>query len=107
MRKRIPKEYLGAFKNGHRKSAREFIDEELATKLLERVERGCLESEKALVWLTKFNNEYYKSVIDRDDPKAFHKTRSELTECDARKYRQQMDMFSYLNRTKTHGGEDE
>lgn len=73
----IPKRFLGAFKAGHRASAREFIDEELAYKLLKRVlssNYSDTEAIEALDYLTKFNNEYHKAVIKKGDRKAFHNT---------------------------------
>ncbi len=98
--RRIPKEFLGAFKKGHRKSAREFIDDEFSKALLERAQSGCEKSLQALEWIAKFNNEYYKAVIKRDDPKAFHKTKELISECDHRKYAMSMDVFLNLNKKK-------
>lgn len=74
---RIPKQYLGAFKCGHRASAREFIDEELSQKLLLRIldsDYKDKEAMQALSFITKFNNEYHKNVIRKDDPEALHNT---------------------------------
>lgn len=72
----IPKEFLGAFKAGHRPSAREFIDESLAWQLLKKWQKSKgtdKESYDALVYLTKFNNEYHKNVIPKDNT-ALHNT---------------------------------
>jgi hypothetical protein len=74
----IPKRFLGAFKVGHRASAKEFIDEELAYKLLKRIldsNYSDLDALKALDYLTKFNNEYHKAVIKKGDRTALHKTK--------------------------------
>lgn len=101
----IPKEYLGAFKKGHRKSAREFIDEELAYRLLERAQNGCEESRKALEWLTQFNNEFHKAVINKTDPKAFHNTDELRKECNQRSYAQKNDLFTRLNKSKKQEGD--
>lgn len=66
-RPRIPKEYLGAFKEGHRPNAKEFIDDEFAWELLKKTLSGCLKSKEILEWLTKFNNEYYRGMFTGDD----------------------------------------
>jgi len=65
--RRIPKEFLGAFKRGHRHAAREFIDEDLAEELLKKTIEGDSEAKKALQWLTRFNNELYKDVFENSD----------------------------------------
>lgn len=73
----IPKRFLGAFKAGHRASAREFIDEELSYKLLRKIlnsNYSDLASMEALDYLTKFNNEYHKAVLKKGDPNALHNT---------------------------------
>lgn len=116
MSKRVPKEFLGAFKKGHRKVVREFIDEELAIKLLEKVQQGCKTSRKALEWLTKFNNEYYKDVINKNSalhknqiiPGEFDKKGKPLTfdkECEQRISRARKDIFPRLNKFKNQGDE--
>jgi hypothetical protein len=63
LKKRIPKEFLGAFKAGHRHAAREYIDEDLAWGLLRLLNEGRKGAREALEWLTQFNNEYYKCVF--------------------------------------------
>ncbi len=62
---RIPKEYLGAFKKGHRHAAREYVDEEFAEGLLRLSQSGVAWAREALEWITKFNNEYYKCVFTK------------------------------------------
>ncbi len=112
----IPREYLGAFKKGHRKSAREFIDDELSYTLLERAEAGCEESRKALQWIAQFNNEYYKNVIGRNDGQAFHRAQvipnefdkkgRPLTfkkECEKREYDMKNDAFLFSDKSKKQG----
>ncbi len=96
----IPKRFLGAFKKGHRKSAREFIDEELAFKLLDLAEKGDQEAIKALDWLTQFNNEYHKAVINKADKNALHGTDRLRQECNQRSYATRNDIFSHLTRKK-------
>jgi len=66
--KRIPKEFLGAFKCGHRMASKDFIDEDFSRELLKRTMRGDEEAKKALEFLTKFNNEYHKNVLVKEDP---------------------------------------
>ena len=73
----IPKQYLGAFKAGHRASAREFIDEELSFKLLDKIIKSNYTDQKSmdeLAYITKFNNEFHKNVVKKDDPEALHNT---------------------------------
>lgn len=91
----IPREFLGAFKKGHRKSAREFIDEELSVELLKKALAGCEESRKALEWVTKFNNEYHKAVIKKDDPTAFHSSDELREDCNRRSYLCKNDLYSH------------
>lgn len=75
MSKRVPKEFLGAFKQGHRANVRDFIDDEFAHKLLKQVQKNNdPEARAALEWLTKYNNEYYRGVLKKNDPKAIHNT---------------------------------
>lgn len=71
---KIPKEYLGAFKAGHRPSAREFIDDELSFELLRKVLEGDQEAKRMLEYITRFNNEFHKNVIKKGDKKALHNT---------------------------------
>lgn len=60
MAKPIPRQYRSAFKQGHRVSAREYIDDELAHLLWERGDPKSLET---LEWIAKFNNEYYGAFL--------------------------------------------
>lgn len=90
----VPKEFLGAFKRGHRQHSREFIDEELPLKLLKAAEQGCEESRKALLWLTKFNNEYHKGVVKKGDAKALHNTKELRKDCEDRLYRRKVDLYT-------------
>lgn len=84
IKKRVPKEYLGAFKPGHRKGVREYVDDDFSYKLLEKALDGCLESKKALEFLTRFNNEFLRGVVKKNDPKALHNTPKLYKEaCDA------------------------
>lgn len=66
VKRKIPKEYLGAFKEGHRKTARSFVDQDYTLDLLFKAERGDQASKEALEWITKFNNEHYKCVFKKD-----------------------------------------
>lgn len=69
-KKRIPRELLGAFKEGHRFTARDFVDDEFARKLLNLALRGNKDAQAVLKYIAQFNNEYYKAV--------FTKTRSDF-----------------------------
>ncbi len=80
IKKRVPKHLRGAFKNGHRLGVTEYIDEEFSFELLKRMKAGDKEAEAALEWLTKYNNEYYRGILRKDDPTAIHKTRKAYKE---------------------------
>jgi hypothetical protein len=71
IKKRIPKQFLGAFKAGHRHAAKEYVDEEFSLSLLKRAELGCEKSKEALEFITKFNNEYYKCVFTKTEEDFF------------------------------------
>lgn len=91
----IPKEYLGAFKAGHRKTSIDFIDEELAFVLLRKVQKdNCQKSKEALEFLTKFNNEYYKNVIKKGDPNAIHSSDELRLDCYDGENSRNRDMFT-------------
>ena len=97
----IPKEYLGAFKKGHRYSSRDMIDEEMSWMLLERIinSNGTdREAVEALTYLTKFNNEYHKNVIKKDDEDALHNTDELRRSCYARENAKNRDIMSVQNR---------
>ncbi len=99
----IPREYLGAFKAGHRASSRPFIDEELAKRLLRKViDENCEESKAHLEYITKFNNEYYKAVVKKGDENALHYTDALRKDCYNRDNQRRRDVFCcvelvYLN----------
>lgn len=90
----MPKEYLGAFKKGHRLASQEFIDEELSLILLRKAEEGCEESKKALEWLTKFNNEFHKCVIRKGDETALHNTAELRRDLNQRNYARRNDLYT-------------
>lgn len=97
----IPREYLGAFKAGHRAKSREFIDEELSYKLLDKVmSEGCEESRRALEYLTKFNNEFHKNVLKKGDPNALHNTDELRKACYNRNYALVKDDYPMTGRGK-------
>lgn len=91
MKKRIPKEYLGAFKEGHRKTAREFIDDDFARRLLRQSQSGDLAAKEALDYLTRFNNEYYKTVFKKDETDLHSTPESKRERYNAR-YARHMDI---------------
>lgn len=64
----IPKRFLGAFKAGHRPSARQFIEDDFAWVMLRRwVASGETdkEAEAHLEYMTTFNNEHHKNVVSK------------------------------------------
>ncbi len=75
------KTILGAFKRGHRKNVQDYIDEEFSWKLLEAAKNGCKQSQEALVFLAKFNNEYHKNVVKKGDKKALHASHKLRKDC--------------------------
>lgn len=95
----VPKEYLGAFKAGHRKASKEFIDEGLSQQLLRQVKNGCEASKEALAWLTKFNNEFHKNVIKKGDQTALHKKDVHRLDCYSRQHAINRDIASVGYRT--------
>jgi len=91
----IPKEFLGAFKAGHRPSARGYIDDELSYELLAKVlNDGCEKSRSLLAYITKFNNEYYKNVIKKGDESALHASDELRGDCYARNNARSRDLFN-------------
>jgi len=93
----IPKRFLGAFKVGHRPSAKEFIDEELSRALLKRVlesDYADTEAVDALDYLTRFNNEFHKNVIKKDDPDRLHKTKKQIKSLYSRENAKNRDVMS-------------
>ena len=98
----IPKQYLGAFKVGHRESAKEFIDEELSFSLLEKIiksEWTDQVSMDALAYITKFNNEFHKNVIKKGDNNALHNTDALRKQLYARENARNRDITSLQRRS--------
>jgi len=90
----IPREYLGAFKAGHRAAARPFIDGDLAYRLLSRVmSQGCDEARGALEYITRFNNEFYKDVFKKNE-ESLHNTRELRKSCGDRNNSRNRDAYS-------------
>lgn len=94
----IEKKFLGAFKKGHRSDVREFIDEELSFELLKKARSGCKASETALMWLSRFNNEYHKDLIKKGDPEALHNSDELVLDCSRRRYATRYDVFCYVKK---------
>lgn len=107
----IPKQYLGAFKQGHRVSAREFIDDEFSYQLLERILDSNWTDEEAmknLAYITKFNNEHHKNVVKAIKPKnkkaikdQLHNTKALVKDCNDRENARNRDIIS-RNRDKIY-----
>jgi len=92
--KRIPKEFLGAFKCGHRLASKDFIDEDFSRELLKRTMRGDEEAKNALEYLTKFNNEFHKNVIKKGDESALHAKTEHRLDCYARENARNGDVYT-------------
>lgn len=93
----IPKRFLGAFKVGHRPSAKEFIDEDLSRALLKRVldsNYTDAEAVSALDYLTRFNNEFHKNVISKTDPNRLHRTEKQVRSLYSRENSKNRDVMS-------------
>lgn len=107
----IPKHYLGAFKQGHRVSAREFIDDEFSYQLLEKILDSNwtdVEAMKTLAYITKFNNEHHKNVVKAIKPKnrkaikdQLHNTKALVKDCNDRENARNRDIIS-RNRDKIY-----
>lgn len=96
---RIPKEYLGAFKCGYRKSLREFIDEELSWVLLRKInETGCEEAKAHLRYIARFNQEFYVAALRVDSVDPIHSPTPEMvSELDRKNYVQKNDVLNGPN----------
>lgn len=80
---KIPIQYLGAFKAGHRPQMREYIDDDLSWELLNRIIKSNYTDKEAmeqLAYITKFNNEYYKKV-GLNQPDALHQSEQQKKDC--------------------------
>ena len=99
---KVPKEYLGAFKKGHRYSVRDEVHEDLSWSLLNRIidskytDTAAME---ALAFLSKFNNEYLKNVIKKGDETALHNTDALRKDCYYRTNCRNRDIMS-INQNK-------
>ncbi len=96
-RPQIPEAFLGAFKAGHRAISRDFIDEELSYRLLNKIVDSNytdLESIKHLQFITKFNNEFHKNVIKKGDPLALHSSDDLRRDCYQRENSRNRDIMS-------------
>lgn len=94
MSRSVPKEYLGAFKRGHRMASKEFIDDEFSFELLKRAGQNDQKALDALKFLTKFNNEYHKAFLKKGDPDALHNTDKTRKECYAQNNRRNRDALN-------------
>lgn len=82
----IPKEYLGAFKAGHRHRTRFYIDETLSWELLRKiVEEDCKKSASELAYIARFNNEFERGSLKKGDPANLHQGSELEKECYNRK----------------------
>lgn len=101
----IPKIYLGAFKIGHRRTSREFIDDAFADELLKKVQKdNCPKAKEALEFLTKFNNEFHKNVVKKGDKKALHSKEEHRIDCSRRDNARNRDVFVRHERSTTFEG---
>lgn len=95
---RIPKQFLGAFKAGHRPSAREYIDETFSWELLKKIQDSNwtdLEAIHALEYITRFNDEFHKNVIKKDGH-ALHSTDALRKSCYGRENSRNRDVMAIL-----------
>lgn len=97
----VPRQYLGAFKCGHREKAKEFVDEEFSRELLARITASNgkdLKAIEALSYLSKFNNEFHKCLIKKGDPAALHNTDKLRRDVYSKQNSRTRDVLSYKNR---------
>ncbi len=101
--KRIPREFLGAFKEGHRFAAREFIDDDLSHELLNRARLGDKEASEALAFYAKFNNEFYK-VVFKKDGSDLNYSKQEESDRNKDRYRRSCDVQRFASRCSSMDG---
>lgn len=102
----VPIRWLGAFSKGHRASAREFIDDEFSYGLLDKALNGDEKAASALDYLSKFNNEYHKNVIRKDDPNALHHTDTLRRDLYARENAKNRDIMSVRKTQRIYWEQD-
>ena len=88
---------MSCFKAGHRVASKEFIDEEFAKDLLEKIEESQYTDKEAMAtldFLHKFNSEYHKNVLKKDDPTALHQTKKLRRDCYSRENGRNRDILS-------------
>lgn len=96
-KKQVPKRFLGAFKMGHRPSVKEFVDEEQSWTLLERIYQSDWKDEeaiKALDYLAKFYNEYYRNAVKKGRDSDLHSSDSLRKDCYSRTNARNRDIMS-------------
>jgi len=101
----VPAKYLGAFKKGHRFSSRDMIDEDLAWTLLDRIEKSKgtdVEAIQAMEYLVKFNNEFHKNIIKKNDPTALHNTDELRRDLYSRENAKNRDIMSVQNQNYSY-----
>lgn len=79
-------------------NSKEFIDEELSHKLLEKALAGDEEAANTLRWLSRFNNEFHKDLIRKGDKNALHKTDELRLDCHRRNYARRHDLYTAADR---------
>lgn len=62
--------------------------------LLNKALSGCEKSKEALEWLTRFNNEYHKSVFRKGDKEVLHNTKELRRDCTRRDYARRNDLYT-------------
>lgn len=83
---KVPKQYLAAFKCGHRENAKDSINDDFSKNLLNIIKTSnnpneVKEAEKALLFYTQFNKEWERGSISKKDSEErkqdFHSTDDE------------------------------
>ena len=106
----VPRQYLGAFKCGHREKAKEFVDEDFSRELLARITASKGKDKKAveaLTYLTKFNNEFHKAIINKSDTTALHNTDKLRRDLYSKENSRSRDIYAFKERQISLETEDE
>jgi hypothetical protein len=102
----VANRFLGAFKCGHRFSAQEYIDDDFAFELLEKFNKGDDKAGEALEWIAKYNNEYYRGVLKKNDKSAIHNTDRLYKEATDSHNQRRRDIISAIRSGKMGGPKD-
>lgn len=96
----IPPDFLGAFKAGQRPGTQEYLDDEFAHELLDRIIASNYQDAEAIAhlkYLAQFNDEFEKDFIRTTGREPLHATEAERLELHRRNNARNRDVFSREN----------